>query len=126
MAIPPGDAVYLPSAFRSTHDTDGLDGYPAIDVFGRPGALVVARFYGRVRRISGRACALGGVPGGAYGRSVYVFNRLNGQERYVTHLDALAVGVGDYVRPGTIIGTVCDAARSGKPGTSHAHLGHRK
>lgn len=119
----PGDAVYLEAEFRPTHQTAGLPGYPAVDVFGRPGALVVARFFGKVRRLSGRACSLGGSAGGAYGRSVYIRNEVTGTDRYVTHLDCLAVSVGDLIGPGTIIGTVCDAAGTGRPGTSHAHYG---
>lgn len=122
----PGDFVSLVPSPRTTHATAGLTGYPAVDVFGRPGALVVAGFYGKVRRISGRKAALGGVPGGAYGMSVYVENAEAGIDRYVTHMDCLAVSVGDHVTPGTIIGTVADSAVSGKPGTSHVHYGIRR
>ncbi|HVJ22525.1 MAG TPA: hypothetical protein VM756_01165 [Burkholderiales bacterium] len=119
----PGDAVTLPARPKTTHPTAGLAGYPAVDVFGRPGALVVADFFGKVRRLSGRAASLGGVPGGAYGRSVYVQNAVTGTDRYVTHMDAVAVSVGDVIGPGTILGTVADSAVSGKPGTSHVHYG---
>lgn len=119
----PGDSITLPRRFRATHQTAGLPGYPAIDVFGRPGALVLADFFGKVRRISGRACSLGGTAGGAYGRSVYIRNEVTGTERYVTHLDCLAVSVGDLIAPGTVVGTLCDSAVSHKPGTTHAHLG---
>jgi murein DD-endopeptidase MepM/ murein hydrolase activator NlpD len=66
-----------------------------------------------------------GSPGGPYGRSVYIKNAVTGSERFVTHLDELAVKVGDLIRPGSIIGTVCDSAVSGKPGTTHVHLGHK-
>jgi murein DD-endopeptidase MepM/ murein hydrolase activator NlpD len=106
-----------------THATAGLPGYPAIDVFGPAGAPVVAGFYGRVRRISGRPCSLGGTAGGAYGQSLYVRNGVTGTDRYLTHLDALHVSVGDRVWPRKVLGTVCDAAVSGKPGTSHVHYG---
>lgn len=121
----PGDFVRLPPDFTPDHQTDGLPGYPARDYFVRPGGLIVSGFYGRVRRISGRPCSLGGSPGGSYGRSVYVENAETGVERYVTHLDALAVSVGDHIAPGTILGTACDARLSGKPGTTHAHMGKR-
>ena len=119
----PGDAITLAPRITPTHSTAGLPGFPAVDVFGRPGALVVADFFGKVTRISGRRCSLGGVPGGAYGRSVYVKNAVTGVVRYVTHLDALAVSVGDLIAPGTVLGTLCDSAVSGKPGTTHAHYG---
>lgn len=115
--------IHLPARFTPTHATAGLDGFPAVDLFGLPRELVRAEFYGRVTRISGRAPSAGGSPGGAYGRSVYVRNAVNGVTRYLTHLDELAVDVGTYVRPGTIIGTVCDSKVSGKPGTTHVHMG---
>jgi hypothetical protein len=111
--------------FAPTHETAGLPGYPAIDVFGRPGQVVAAGFYGRVRRITGRACSAGGTPGGAYGRSLYIENAPAGLERYITHLDYLLVGVGDAVWPGRCLATLCDSGRSGKPGTTHAHMGLR-
>jgi murein DD-endopeptidase MepM/ murein hydrolase activator NlpD len=117
--------VSLPSEFAPTHPTAGLPGYPAIDVFGAPGAQVVVEFWGWVRKVSGKPPAAGGQPGGPYGRSVYLLNRVNGVERFLTHLDRLDLAVGQHVRPGQIIGTVADSAVSGKPGTSHVHMGRR-
>ena len=118
--------IRLPSTFTPTHMTSGLDGFPAVDVFGSPGALVVAGFWGRVTRLSGHPCSDGGSPGGAYGRSVYVHNAVNGRTRYVTHLDRVLVTLGQRIKPGTVIGTVCDSAVSGKPGTTHVHLGMKR
>ncbi len=115
--------VELPADFLPTHLTAGLPGYPAIDIFGEPGSEVVSSFYGRVRRVSGRDCSAGGPPGGAYGRSVYLLNHANGWERYLTHLDELRVRLGDRVGPGSVIGTLCDAALAGKPHTTHCHMG---
>jgi hypothetical protein len=106
-----------------THETAGLPHYPALDLFAPAGTLVVAGFYGRVRSMSGRACSLGGKPGGSYGRSVYVYNAVRRVDRYLTHLDELYLEVGTLVWPGRRIGTICDAALAGKPGTSHVHYG---
>lgn len=118
--------ITLPGTFRATHETAGLPGYPAIDIFGPAGARVAVRFGGVVRKVSGRACTEGGAPGGAYGRSVYIFDRRTGDDRFLTHFDKLIVEVGDVVWPGHVLGTLCDSAVSGKPGTTHAHLGmHR-
>ncbi len=119
------DILTLPATFTPTHETSGLSGYPAIDVFGRPRQVVAAGFYGRVRRITGRACSAGGSPGGPYGRSLYIENAGAGLERFVTHLDYLLVDVGDAVWPGRCIATLCDASLAGKPGSTHAHMGLR-
>ncbi len=119
-------SVTLPRTFRPTHATAGLKGYPAVDIFGHPdgGDKVEVRFFGRVRRISGKSCRLGGSPGGAYGQSLYIESSEG--DRYLTHLDKLFVSVGDRVKPGTIIGTVCNSAVSGKPNTSHVHYGFKR
>jgi murein DD-endopeptidase MepM/ murein hydrolase activator NlpD len=120
-------SVRLPVHFKSTHPTGGLKDYPAIDVFGNPrgGDEVVAQFYGKVRKKSGRSPASGGSPGGSYGWSIYV-QSMNGDDRYLTHFGTLRVKVGDAVKPGTVLGTVCDSAVSGKPNTSHIHYGLKK
>ncbi len=118
--------VLLPATFVATHQTGGLAGYPAVDVFGRPGESARVGFYGRVRRISGKSPELGGRPGGAYGRSLYIRNEENGWERYLTHLDELLVELGDRVGPGELVATIADSAVSGKPGTSHVHMGLKR
>jgi murein DD-endopeptidase MepM/ murein hydrolase activator NlpD len=117
------EPVRLPGVFTATHETAGLPAYPAIDIFGEPGAEVLAGFYGIVIRISGRDCAHGGTPGGAYGRSLYIHNRANGWTRFVTHLDQLLVLVGARIGPGSRLATLCDSAVTGRPHTTHAHLG---
>ena len=116
----------LPADFRPTHPTAGLLGYPAVDLFARAGQPVFADFYGKVRRISGRSACSGGVPGGAYGRSVYLLNEQAKRERYVTHLCCLALEVGDAVRPGTFIGTVAVPPAGSPAGSAHVHLGMRR
>ena len=118
--------IRLPRDIVKTHDTAGLPGFPAVDVFGSPRDLVIADFWGKVTRISGKPPSQGGKPGGAYGRSIYVENAATGTVRYLTHFDELGVKVGDYVKPGRVLGTVCDSAVSGKPGTSHIHYGLKR
>ncbi len=118
--------IRCPSSFNPTHETSGLPGFPAVDLFGSARELVAAGWWGKVSKISGRDPSFGGRPGGPYGRSVYITNALNGQVRYLTHLDELAVQIGDVIRPGQIIGTLCDSKVSGKIGTTHVHLGHKR
>ena len=109
--------------FRATHQTSGLPGYPAIDVFAPIGALVLAGFYGIIERVSGHPPTYAGTPGGAYGWSLYVHNRANGYRRFVTHLGSLNVKVGDRVAPGTVLGTVARPPAGSVAGSSHVHLG---
>jgi murein DD-endopeptidase MepM/ murein hydrolase activator NlpD len=118
--------LQLPREVVSTHLTAGLPGFPAVDVFGSPGETVRAGFWGTVTRISGRSCAMGGRPGGAYGRSIYVHNAANGVTRYLTHFDQLFVKVGDKVKPGTPLGTICDGRNAGRAGSSHIHYGIKR
>lgn len=117
--------IRLPASFKPTHNTAGLPGYPAVDVFGQPNEIVTVGFHGTVRRISGHPCSEGGKPGGAYGQSLYIVSP-NGDDRYITHLNRLLVKVGDKVQPGDEIATLCNSAVSGKPNTTHAHYGLKK
>lgn len=118
--------IFLPRTFTPTHQTGGLPGYPAVDEFGRPNETVrlalAPNEVGTVRRLSGRACSDGGVPGGAYGRSIYIATP-DGVDRFMTHFNGVHVRIGQKVTAATTLGTICDAAVSGKPGTSHIHLG---
>ena len=117
--------LQLPESFEPTHETAGLPGYPAVDVFAKPGTCVRAPAAGRIRRQSGRDPRFGGSPGGAYGWSLYL-QTPDGRDYFLTHFGSIYVAVGDRVDKGSIIGTVCDSAVSHKPGTSHIHMGlHR-
>ena len=100
---------------RLTHQTDGLPGYPAIDLFAPAGTPFDAPENGRVVRLSGR----GGVSGNVFGYSVY-FQGDSGKTYFITHL-----APGGRPRPGTRV-------RRGQPlgrvsrwtsGSSHAHVG---
>lgn len=114
--------IRLPAAFVPTHETAGLPGYPAIDVFGRPNESVAAPVSGTVHRLSGHDPAQGGTPGGAYGWSIYL-RAANGDDYYMTHFGSRSVKLGQKVKAGQVIGTICDSRVSGKPGTSHIHMG---
>jgi murein DD-endopeptidase MepM/ murein hydrolase activator NlpD len=118
---PPGGAVPLPKEYVPTHQTAGLPGYPSVDVFGNPGAAVLAPEEGVVSRFSGRDPAQGGSPGGPYGWSIYL-DAPSGRY-FLTHFGSRRVAVGQRVKQGDPLGTVCDSAVSGKPGTSHIHMG---
>ena len=113
--------LQLPSRFKPTHQTAGLPGYPAVDVFAQPGTKVLAPADGVVDRLSGRDPATGGSPGGSYGWSIYLKSRKG--RYYLTHFGSRTVTLTKNVRKGDVIGTVCDSKVSGKPGTSHIHEG---
>lgn len=117
--------IRLPAIFKPTHETAGLDGYPAIDVFGDPNEPVAVDFAGTVHKLSGRNPADGGTPGGAYGWSIYI-RTANGDDHYMTHFGKRHVVLGQRVKAGEVIGTVCDSKVSGKPGTSHIHHGCKR
>lgn len=95
-----------------THQTDGLAGYPAVDLFAKPGTPFLAPEDGRIVRLSGR----GGNSGNVYGLSVY-FQGRSGKLYYITHLGT--TGRPGHYRAGQPLGTVSDW-KSGKP---HAHVG---
>lgn len=98
---------------RSTHDTDGLAGFPAVDIFAKPGTAFLAPEAGRVVRLSGS----GGTSGQVYGYSVYFIGE-SGRVYFITHLNYRRAPVGSY-KQGQVLGTV--SAWSG--GSPHAHVG---
>lgn len=131
---PPGATVQLPATFTPTHNTAGLPvpgappgsltsfAYPAIDVFATPGAMALAPQDCRIARLSGRDPAAGGKPHGAYGWSVYA--AAPHAVYFLTHFAALAVELGQQLRRGEPVGTVCDAAVAQMPSSaSHIHEG---
>lgn len=98
---------------KSTHDTDGLEGFPAVDIFAKPGTPFLAPENGRVVRLSGR----GGTSGQVYGYSIYFIGE-SGRVYFITHLGYRRAPVGAY-KQGAVLGTV--SAWSG--GSPHAHVG---
>lgn len=121
---PPDVHLQLPTTFVPTHQTAGLPGFPAIDCMAAAGTTVGAPASGHIVRFSGHDPAIGGVPGGAYGWSMYL-QRDDGSEDYMTHFGSRAVAVGQRIVRGDLLGTVCDARVAHMSSDlSHIHLGH--
>jgi hypothetical protein len=121
---PAKDKLQLPKDFGPTHQTAGLPGYPAVDVFADPDTVVLAPEDGVVDRLSGRDPRQGGTSGGPYGWSIYL-TAASGRY-FMTHFNSRDVRLGQRVERGQRIGTVCDSAVSGKPNTSHIHQGKNR
>lgn len=121
---PATGSLHLQKDFVVTHETAGLPGFPAMDAFAEPNTPVLAPEDGVVDRLSGRDPKLGGTPGGPYGWSIYL--RSPSGQHYMTHFATRDVTVGQQITQGESIGTVCDSALSGKPGTSHIHHGKKR
>lgn len=117
-------ATRIPRRFEATHQTDGLPGYPAIDVFCPWNHLVVLMDKGRVRRLSGKSPCRGGVPGGAAGYSIYVAAE-DGSDWFLTHFGSLLVDVGTVVTPSLYLGTPMRAEDGPSGWTEHIHAGRR-
>ncbi len=113
----------LPAEFTPTHDTAGLPGFPALDVFAPAGTLVAAGFFGRVTKLSGKPRTGLEGRGRAYGLSVYVRNSRTGRTRYATHMRCIAVELGQLVTPGTVLGQVELPPTSMPTSSAHVHLG---
>lgn len=120
----PMPKLQLPENFTPTHQTAGLPGYPAIDVFAKAGTTVGAPAPGRIRRLSGKDPSLGGKPGGAYGWSLYLTTEH--ADYFLTHFATRTVILGDWVNRGDVIGTVCDPKVAGMSSSlAHVHEGKR-
>lgn len=122
--------LQLPSRFKPTHQTAGLPGYPAIDVFADGGTPVGCPDRGTIIRLSGKKPTATAKPGGAYGWSVYLKrNRLAWWRRgtyFLTHFGTLNnLVVGQKVLRGDILGTVADYSKAtGGVTPSHIHEGY--
>jgi hypothetical protein len=115
--------VKLPQFFKATHPTGGLPGYPAIDVFGQPYDTVGAPEDMTITRLSGKSPSLGGVPGGAYGWSIYA-RGASGARYYLTHFAYRSVVTGQKVKKGQKIGGMCPATVARMPMyLTHIHEG---
>lgn len=121
---PAKDKLQLPKDFAPTHQTAGLPGFSAVDVFAEPGTVVLAPEDGVVDRLSGRDPRQGGTPGGPYGWSIYLTSASG--RYFLTHLGSRDVKLGQRVKHAQRIGTVCDSKVSGKPNTSHIHEGKKR
>lgn len=116
--------LILPTHFKPTHQTGGLPGFPAVDIFGAAHVPVAAPATGKVVKLSGHEPTEHTQPGGPYGWSIY----LTGREGtyYITHLSSRTaiVKVGACIAKGENIGTVADYAKAtGGVTPCHIHMG---
>ena len=114
----------IPRRFEPTHQTDGLPGYPAIDIFGPWDHLVRLADHGRVRRISGKSPCRGGVPGGAAGYSLYV-EADDGSDWFLTHFGVVLVRVGQRVTPSLFLGAPMRSSDGPAGWSEHIHAGRK-
>lgn len=109
--------LQLPASFAATHDTDGLPGYQAIDVFGSPGTPVRAPAGGVLtnvhfinwdakKRVGGWTAYLV-TPSGTY---------------FLTHFGKIMPKSGAKITAGQVIGTV--GAVPGNAWDPHIHEGY--
>ena len=104
------------------HPTGGISGNYALDFMAAPGTPVLAPEAGTVSRTSGYdpSTGLHGANRDVFGWSVYLRCRYG--FFYSTHYGRLAVGAGDTLRAGDLIGWVGDWPHD-RP-RSHTHLGY--
>ncbi len=117
--------VQLPSHFTPTHETSGLPGFPAIDVFADAGTLVLSPFTGKIVKLSGSRPTQTVKPGGPYGWSIYLQAR-DGGTAFLTHFGTRAAycKVGACIGRGEVIGTVANYTKATNGKTpSHIHFG---
>ena len=105
---------------RSSHQTAGLDGYPAFDYMAKAGTSVAAPVDGVVIKRSGKDPKLGGPPGGPLGYSVYIKGS-DGRIYYLTHIDRVRPKIGARVRQGQKIAVVANGPASWSQ--PHVHMG---
>ena len=117
--------VKIPRTFVPTHETAGLPGFPAVDLFATPGTEAVLGFAGLVTRVSGHNPAdpppLG--QGGPWGLSAYVLSD-RGDVYYCTHLSKVA-RPGTRIPAGGEVGVIGDYPGNA-PGADHVHVGHHR
>lgn len=117
--------LQLPSHFTPTHQTGGLPGFPAIDVFAPGGTLVASPVTGEIIKLSGHPTTPTTQPGGPYGLSIYIKSSTG--VYYLTHFTsrAKAVVTGSRVKRGQVIGRVADYTKATHGVTpSHIHEGY--
>lgn len=122
--------IQLPSRFKPTHDTAGLPGFPAIDVFAPGGTLVGCPDRGTIVKLSGHPPTPSTEPGGPYGWSIYVRRgRLAWWRKgtyYLTHFGTRAdLRIGQRVKRGQVLGTVANYSAATHGVTpDHIHEGY--
>lgn len=116
----PGSPVPGQPPHASTHQTDGLPGYPAYDYMAPAGTACVAPVDGTIERLSGKNPSLGGPAGGALGYSIYLTGA-NDKSYFLTHLDKVRVKAGQRVDQGEQMAVVAKGPPSWS--TPHVHMG---
>jgi len=120
--LPDNPTVQLPADFTPTHPTDGLSGYPAIDVFCNPGDVGLSPVDGVVWKLSGHDPKEGGPSGGAYGWSAYV--KGDKADYFITHMMKRFVQQDQKVQRGDPIGQAANAEIAHmKESDTHFHVG---
>jgi hypothetical protein len=113
--------VIVPKSFHATHQTAGLPGYPAVDIFAPPGTPVTLAEAGNLTRVSGHDPRLPPPlgQGGPWGLSVYCCGK-SGNVYYLTHL--AKVRHGGPFPAGAVVGVIGDYPGNA-PGADHVHVG---
>jgi len=126
--------VQLPSHFVPTHETAGLPGFPAIDVFAPAHTIVCSPATGRIVKLSGHAPTPTAKPGGPYGWSIYLTVDKahlppSGGTFYLTHFGTRSplVQLGVCVGRGEVLGIVADYSHAtGGTTPDHIHEGFHR
>lgn len=125
MPVDPLPPLRLPAHFHPTHQTSGLDGFPAVDCFAKGGAYVCAEVTGKVIKLSGHAPTPTTEPGGPYGWSIYL--QTSEGVYFATHFASRSkfnVKLGAVVKKGMLLGRVADYSKAtGGVTPSHIHWG---
>jgi hypothetical protein len=103
------------------HDTSGLPGYPANDIFAPGGTVALSPAAGKIVKTSGRPFSEGwsNGPGSAIGLSMYLLSRAG--EYFMTHFSDRYVGDGATIGRGTPLGVVGPMDAYGR--AAHIHEG---
>jgi murein DD-endopeptidase MepM/ murein hydrolase activator NlpD len=114
-----GKGIQLPTSQRSTHETGGLPGFPAVDIMATPGTPIKAPEDGMITRISGHepSEAPPEGQGGPWGLTIYYVGTDSGNTYYMTHL--MKVGKPGRYKKGQVIGLIGNYPG----GADHVHYG---
>lgn len=105
-------SVQLPTKTSATHETAGLDGYPAVDIMARAGSSVKAPEDGVITRVTPFN------PDPRYfGQGIYFIGSKTGNSYYIKHVTGAATP-GRY-RGGDVIAFVARGTKNG----DHVHFG---
>lgn len=103
----------FPTSFTTTHDTDGLPGWGALDWFRPAGTVIGTPVGGTIERTGGTSGARGAK---IYGRNIYLRTD-SGQRLFLTHFSEIFVRDRQRVEPGEPLGRVAPYGNA-----SHIHV----